>query len=175
MVNKPHALILTCLLCIFCSVTSGQNIKGHYVARSQEDGTLYYTMPVSLFKNDKLGDLTFDLTYKQNSKTVTMNFTYLMEQPTSADSIKIINGSVIISGETKKIYIEPYKNMWKHRYTLSDSITNFNSFYTEKNASEAIIYAGEKEYRYKVKKSAWKNYLPIGNKIFQMIELNEKK
>lgn len=174
MVNKFQGFILLGVLCIFCPSALGQNIKEHYVARSMSGGTLYHTMPVTLFENSESGDITFDLTYKQGSKVVIMNFTYLMKQPTPADSVQFINGSTIISGLVEQLYIEPNQKQWKHRYTLSDRMDKFSPFFSNKEVVEAIIYSEGTAHRYKAKKSAWNGYAPIGYKIFEMIKLNNK-
>ncbi|MEG2064215.1 MAG: hypothetical protein RSB23_02230 [Alistipes sp.] len=137
------------------------------------DGILYHTMPMTLFENSTFGALIFDLTYMQNSDVVTMNFSYWTQQPVSADSVKFISSTSVISGAVKKLYIEPDKKRWKHRYTLSETMGKFSSFFSNKVASEAIIYSKGVPYRYQVKKSDWNKYAPIGYKIFEMIQFNE--
>lgn len=172
MVSKLRCLLLFSSF-VFCSVVSGQNIKGHYVSKSQPDGTIYHTMPVALFENSMSSDLIYDLTYKQHSGQVTLNFTYEMAQPLSADSVCFVSGSTVVSGAVQKMYVEPNQNKWKHRYTFTTEIAPFYLFYNEKTLPCVTIYANGKSYVYKVKRSAWRNYAPIGFKIFEMIRFNE--
>lgn len=164
--------MLFCLL-MFSSVALGQNIKGHYVSKSQPDGTIYHTMPVTLFENNTSGDLVFDLTYKQHSGRVTLNFTYEVAQPLSADSVRFVSGTTIFSGAVQKMYVEPNQKMWKHRYSLTTSIQPLYVFFNEKALPEVTIYADGKAYVYRVKRAAWRNYAPVGFKIFEMIRFNE--
>lgn len=171
--NFRRYSLLICFL-IFCSAVSGQNIKGHYVAKNQEDGTIYHTMPVTLFENSEVGDLTYDLTCKQQSGVVQLNFTYKMKQPFSADSVRFVSGATVFSGPVQKMYAEPDKKEWKHRYSLSVNVKPFYTFYDEKTLPEVTLWSGSKAYVYKAKKSAWKGYAPVGCKIFEMIRFNEK-
>lgn len=151
----------------------GQNIKGHYVAKSLSDGTLYHTLPVSLFESKEFGDITFDLTYKQGTQVVTMNFTYILDQPAPADSIRFASENTVIAGKVEKIYIEPDKKLWKHRYTCSVDVNKFEPFFSDQLPA-ATIYSKGSTFNYKVKKATWKTYAPIGFKIFKMIKFNEK-
>lgn len=172
--NSRRCCLLICSL-VFCSVVSGQNIKGHYVAKNQEDGTIYHTMPVTLLENSEVGDLAYDLTYKQHSGVVQLNFTYKMKQPFSADSVRFVSGATTFSGPVQKMYAEPAKEEWKHRYSLMVDVAPFYTFYDEKALPEVTLWSGKKAYVYKAKKSAWKGYAPIGYKIFEMIRFNETK
>lgn len=97
-----------------------------------------------------------------------------MEQPTPIDSVRFVSGAIAISGAVNKLYIEPNKNEWKHRYTFSGKIELFCAFFDENALPEVTLYANGKPYVYKVKKSAWRNYAPIGFKIFEMIRFNDK-
>lgn len=167
---------LTCLICslVFCSVVSGQNIKGHYVVKNQEDGAIYHTMPEALFENSESGSLIFDLTYKQHSGVVTLNFSFEMSQPMSIDSVRFVSSVARFGGEVRKMYVEPNKKQWKHRYSLSAPLKPFYLFFDESALPEVLLYSGGKPIVFKAKKSAWKSYAPIGYKIFDMIRFNEQ-
>ena len=53
-----------------------QDIRGRYVSKTQEDGTIYHTFPCTLFEHPEAGDLTFDITYKERTDGLaTLNFT----------------------------------------------------------------------------------------------------
>ncbi len=151
-----------------------QNISGHYVSKAEEDGMLYHTLPETLFASPKQGDLTFDITYKEGRDGMaTLNFTYVMEQMTSADSIRVaIPERVLLSGKVEKLYVEPTKKSWTHRYSFKTPVVGLYSFFDEETSPVLTIYSGGKAYSYPAKRSAWKSYAPIGYRIFKMIRAN---
>ena len=108
------------LLAVACiagaSMVSAQNIRSHYVSKAEDDGVIYHTFPVTLFENRETGDLTFDITYKENrSGRATINFTCRMPDAVPADSVRFAAGAVTMSGPVGKLYLEPGKKDWKHR------------------------------------------------------------
>lgn len=166
-----------CLLCMIClavaSAASAQQIRGHYVSKSEQDGTIYHTFPVTLFESREAGDLTFDITCKQGRDSAVVNFTYVMDRMTPADSIRFVSGRSVLAGAVGKIYIEPTKKQWKHRYTFSVPVGPLYTFFDEHELPRAVLYAGGREYPFEVRRSAWRSYAPVGYKIFEMIRVNE--
>lgn len=152
----------------------GQNIKGHYVAKTEADGTIYHTLPSTLFENRKCGDLIFDITYKSNADgRAVINFTYEMEATCPADSVCFVSGPTRMSGATKKLYISSEKKAWKHRYTFSVDVKSLYVFFDPAATPSVTLYAQGQAFVYPVKASAWKDYALVGNKIFQMVRMNE--
>lgn len=101
------------LLLGVCLSASAQKIKGRYVSKVQEDGTIYHTFPETLFSSREAGDLTFDITYKtRQDGTATVNFTYYAAQAAPSDSVRFEAGTVTLAGPVEKIYIEPEKKRW---------------------------------------------------------------
>lgn len=160
---------------MLCIPALGQNIKGHYVSKMQEDGTIYHTMPCTLFEGEGMGDLTFDITYKENpAGAATINFTYQTLQMLPADSVRFDTGRTSMAGKVEKLYIEPEKKTWKHRYSFATTVEPLYTFFDATAEPRVVLYSQGRTYEFRVKKSAWKGYAPIGNKIFEMIRINEK-
>lgn len=162
------------MLCAVTFTAQGQNIKDHYVARNDEKGTVYHTFPNKLFESREHGDLIFDVTYRDRTDGLaTLNFTYEMVTMTPVDSVRFTSGRTQMRGVVEKLYIEPTKKTWKHRYTFKTPVVALYTFFDAAQQPEAVLYAGGKAYVYTVKPSAWRSYAPIGNKIFSMIRVNE--
>ncbi|MFR0905671.1 MAG: hypothetical protein ACLSVO_06560 [Alistipes sp.] len=163
------------LLLGVCLSASAQKIKGRYVSKVQEDGTIYHTFPETLFSSREAGDLTFDITYKtRQDGTATVNFTYYAAQAAPSDSVRFEAGKVTLAGPVEKIYIEPEKKRWVHRYTFSVDADALARFFDPAAQPEATLYpAGGRPVRYHVQKSAWRDYAPVASKIFEMIRYNE--
>lgn len=172
-----NRLALTVAACLaITGQVAGQSIKGHYVAKTEADGTIYHTFPSALFENKVSGDLVFDITYKSNSeKRATINFTYTMKTVNPVDSVRFVCGATRIDGSAAKIYISPEKKSWKHRYTFSADLKSLSLFFVKAADSPSVtLYIGGKVVVFNVKPSAWNSYAPIGNKILEMIRMNER-
>lgn len=156
------------------SEAPAQNIRGHYVSKAEQDGVIYHTFPCTLFENREAGDLTFDITYKEHRDSLaTINFTYEMERATPADSIRFLSGATVMGGKVEKIYLEPGRKRWKHRYSLRVPFRNLMTFFDETATPRVMLFAGGETYVYDVKRSAWRSYAPVGYKICEMIRVNE--
>jgi len=167
-------LPLLLLLCAGPGVRA-QSIKGRYVSRAQEDGTVYHTFPETLFEHPEAGDLTFDITYKSHCDgRATINFTYEMARMTPVDSVRFVSGDAVLAGPAEKIYVEPEKKRWKHRYGFRTDAAPLHRFFDERQTPEVWLYAGGEAYRFRVKRSAWRSYAPVGFRIFEMIRANER-
>ncbi len=139
------------------------------------DGVIYHTFPVTLFENREAGDLTFDITYKEHrGGRATINFTCRMAQAVPADSVRFAADAAVMSGPVDKLYLEPEKKQWKHRYTFDADGSKLCGFFDERALPEVTVYVGGKPYVYRAKRSAWRSYAPIGYRIFDMIRVNEQ-
>lgn len=167
------------LLAVFvlaCGSVAGQNIRGHYVSRADDDGTIYHLLPVTLFESRRNGDLTFDITYKEGPQgRAVLNFTYFAAAPLPADSVAFDAGRVVLAGPVERFYIEPDKKVWKHRYSLQTEAPLVRAFFDEEALPRVVVYSGGETCPYEVKKSAWRSYAPVGRRIFEMIRLNETR
>lgn len=153
---------------------AGQNIRSYYVSKAETDGTIYHTFPVTLFEHPQAGDLTFDLTYKEHhTGRATLNFTCRLAEADAVDSVRFESGRVVMAGPVGKLYLEPEKRGWKHRYTFDLDASKLCGFFDEKAQPEVVLYVGGKPWVYRVKRSAWRSYAPVGYRIFEMIRVNE--
>ena len=151
-----------------------QKISSHYLSKLQEDGTIYHALPVELFKSSEHGELRYDVTYKERRDgLVTLNFTYEMAEATPIDSITLQSGRVVMGGKPSKLYIEPTKGGWKHRYSVRFPFQQMALFYDGQATPVVTLHAQQRHFSYAVKRSAWREYAPIGYKIFEMIRINE--
>lgn len=168
------------LLVLFCTAgivfaLQAQNIRGHYVSKAEPDGVIYHTFPCTLFENRDAGDLTYDITYKEHRDGyAVINFTYEMEQATPADSVRFTTGRTVMAGPVEKLYLEPGKKRWRHRYSFRTPVAPLRTFYDEATLPEVTVYSGGRAYVYGVKRAAWRSYAPVGYKIFEMIRVNEE-
>lgn len=168
-------LLLAALCCAGAATLAAQNIRSHYVSKAEADGVIYHTFPVTLFGNAEAGDLTFDITYKENrGGRATLNFTCRLPQAVPADSVRFASGTVTLAGPVEKLYLEPEKKGWKHRYTFETDGSKLCGFFDEQAVPAVTLYVGGTPYVYRVKRSAWRSYAPIGYKIFEMIRINER-
>lgn len=169
-----HLLLAALCIAGTCTALPAQNIRGHYVSKAEADGVIYHTFPVTLFENRDAGDLTYDITYKENRGRATVNFTCRMAQAIPVDSVRFASGGLEIVEPAGKLYLEPEKKGWKHRYTLDVDFSLLCRFFDEKAEPEVTLYAGGRPHAYFVKRSAWRSYAPVGYRIFEMIRVNER-
>lgn len=175
---KRSAYLLLCCFCLLATAGHAQKIKGRYTSRAQEDGTLYHLYPVELFSNRANGNLTFDITYKAlktpaEDPQATINFTYYADRTQPADSILFRCGSLAMRGKTEKIYIEPDKKRWKHRFTVSVPVAQLERYFDESQTPEVLLFTRQGEIVFPVRRSEWRSYAPVGFRIFEMIRYNE--
>lgn len=169
-------LLLAIAFVLACGVAAGQNIRGHYVSKANDDGTIYHLLPVTLFESRTLGDLTFDLTYKEHQDgRAVLNFTYMAPAPLPADSVRFVSGPTTLGGTVEKFYIEADKKLWKHRYSLKADAALLRAFFDEEFTPQVTLYSEGTPYPYQAKRSAWRSYAPIGRKILEMIRVNESR
>lgn len=155
-------------------MVSGQNIKGHYVSKAEADGTVYHTLPCTLFTNRDAGDLTFDTTYKEHGDgQATINFTCQRKEMTAVDSVRLISGRIELRGMAGKIYIAPEKKEWRHRYSFKADMKALYGFFDVSAEPQIVLYSGGNAIVYKVKSAAWKSHAPVMSRIFEMIRINE--
>lgn len=155
---------------------AGQKIGSYYVAKAEPDGMIYHTFPVTLFEHPQAGDLTFDLTYKEHrAGRATLNFTCRMERADRVDSVRFESDRVVMAGPVEKLYLEPEKRGWKHRYTFDLDASQLCGFFDEMAQPKVVLYVGGEALVYRVKRSAWRSYAPVGYRIFEMIRINEER
>ena len=169
--NRIKKCIALFILLIFYPSVYGQNIKRYYVFSSQEKGSIFHLLPVALFEDMDGEKLSYDLTYTSWNDSITMNFTYKKPKPLKIDSIKYVSGESRVTGKVDKLYVEPVSEKWIHRYALKSKAMDFFPIYDMNATPEIIICSNGKKYIYRVRGADWRKYVPIGQKIFEMIHL----
>lgn len=155
---------------------AAQNIRGHYVSKAEPDGVIYHTFPCTLFENRDAGPLTFDITYKEHRDGMaTINFTYEAARALPADSVRFVAGRTTMAGPVEKIYLEPGRKGWKHRYSFRAPVERVGAFFDEQATPSVTLRAGDTAVVYRVRRSAWRSYAPVGYRIFEMIRVNEAR
>lgn len=96
-----------------------------------------------------------------------------MAEPLPADSVCFRSGTTRIAGRVERLYIEPERRMWVHRYSLSTDVAPFYRFFDPEAEADVTLYSGGRALRYGVKRRAWRSYAPVGFRIFEMIRCNE--
>ena len=169
--------LLLLLMASLPLVATAQKIKNHYVVREEADASILYMMPVTLFEADGYGELTYDITWRdgvgEDSLPATLNFTYYAPDPLEADSLEIRGREVSLAAPCRKLYIDPENRRWKHRYTLSFPVEELFVLYQE-SSPEVVLHTPKGEVRFEVKRRAWGEYQPIGQRIVETIRLNRR-
>ncbi len=168
-----------CLLIIalLSSVTTmfAQKLDGHFVSRTEAEGTIYFLYPREIFRGESDGKMmTHDLTVRPACDSTVMNFTYRMATPTPIDSVVVTSsGGLKVGRKAKRLFLEPDGKEWVHRYSLEGHYGEFKRFYSVEHPVRVELYTKDgKSFRYVADQKAWKKYAPIGGAIFSVIELN---
>ncbi len=168
---------LSVVLLMMCCVSAvAQKIDGHYVSRSEADGTIYFLLSQELFADEQGRTLKYDLTVKRSRSgeedTVRMNFSYVNDTVKPVDSLWLSSQRVDIKGGVEKIYIEPSRKEWSHRYSFVGDLDDFMRLYDVGSPATLTLYSGGEAVVYRSKDGEWRRYSPIGLRIFEMIRLN---
>ena len=169
---KLLILLLTAAFATFGLSLSGQNIKNYYVSRQQENGTIYHIFPLTLFSEKQSGDLTMDITHLDHSDTTTVNFTYYHKTAAPADSLTLVAGDWKKSYPIGKIYIEPDKKNWVHRYSLLLPQRDLETFFGPDQSPQIILPLPSGRTIYSVNRSDWNKHAPAVRSIFAVIAIN---
>ncbi len=169
--NLAKRITLIIALLTLSLSTYGQSVKGHYVSKTIDGGTLYHLLPKTLFHSES-NELSYDLTYSSASDSITMSITFVSPEITKLDAMKVESQKMNVKDGLTRLYIEPKGKEWIHRYSMSTKAEPFFNLYTPKTTPQITLYNGDDEYIYTVKESAWKKYAPIGSRIFEMLKLD---
>lgn len=151
-----------------------QEIGGHYVSRVEADGTIYHTLPRTLFNHAEAGDLTFDLTYKTGGNGLaTLNITNCSADEAPVDSLRLAGEGLAQTFPAERIYAEPEARRWRHRSTCRVPLAAVEIFFGQQHP-EMIVYTAGRAIPYRAKRAAWRSYAPAGRRIVKMIRSNEQ-
>lgn len=166
-------LLLALLAAAIALPAAAQEVGGHYVSRVEADGTIYHTLPRTLFDHAEAGDLTFDLTYKTGSDGLaTLNITSHSAAEAPVDSLRLTGEELALTLPAERIYTEPEARRWRHRSTCRVPLAAIETFFGQQHP-EVIVYTAGRAIPYSAKRSAWRSYAPAGRRIVKMIRSNE--
>lgn len=158
---------------LLCTTVVAQKIGGYFVSKSDESGTVYFLESQKIFAASTGDQLEYDLTTRDDSDSISMNFTYRTDSATPIDSIRIESPSVTFGGKVNKLFIEPERKVWAHRYIYTGLRSDIISLYKDSDSTPSItLYSGDDILRYDAIQSKWRRYTPIGSRIFEMIDVN---
>jgi len=172
---KKYLLLTICILS--AGWLTAQNIKGKYLSRSTDQGTVTYIYPQKGYDSKKLaGKLIYDITHSTATDSVTFNFTYISKNPLPLDSVVFSNNDINYSIPTEILYIEPKKgNKWENRISAVLDAKTFKDIRTQKSPCDLTIYPRKEEkytenYIFKISEKDWNKNTSIINKIFDVIK-----
>jgi hypothetical protein len=173
----------TCSFIIFMAIMlsltpiylSAQKISKYYTQRSQEGGDLFFIFPNEDFSNRQARtDFAFDITYISGRDSAVVNFTFHSKNPASADTLLIASGNKTISSPTKKLYTDFVKNKWEYRYSANFKYEDLQKVLSFNIAPKFVVVDSGGKHEYRTKKGKWKKYAAALNKIFFIIDENQK-
>ena len=165
---------LISFLLLLSSVCSAQNISKYYKSSKQENGVLYFVMPKMEFDNKSNGsNLNYDITYLTTLDSATVNISFTDDSVNSIDRISFVQNGKEFSSNPKKIYIEPHKSKWVHRYTSRFLFNDLHFLFAQEISPKMILHtsAGAKELT--VNQSSWRKNSVIVSRVFSMIKLSK--
>ena len=168
---------LTLLVFLFLPYPgNGQNITKYYKISKQSNGILYFVMPKMVFENSLNGSiLNYDITYLTVNDSATVNFSYLNNSAILIDSIAIIQSSKKFFSKTKKIFIEPQKSTWNHRYSSRFLFGDLTFVFNQETDPKILIYSNSGVSELLIKQKNWIKNADIVSKVFTMIRLSKEK
>lgn len=173
---KKYILLTLCI--ISTGWINAQNIKGKFISRSTDEGTITFIYPQKGYENKDLhSKLIYDITHSSATDSVTFNFTYLSKDPLPADSIIFYNEDIKYSVPTTMFYIDLKKeNKWENRASAILTAEIFEKIRIQKTPCYIALYSKEEKnepirnYVFKISANDWKKNTDIINKIFQAIK-----
>lgn len=155
---------------------NAQKISRYYKSTIQGNSILYFVMPNMEFENSLNGSkLNYDITYLTINDTATVNFSYIDKSVAIIDSIVFVQNNKRFSSSSKKLFIEPQKTKWYHRYSSRFSFNDLIFLFAQENRPQIMIYTKSVTEELNIKPSDWKRNAAIVTRILSMIKLNREK
>ena len=152
------------------SAATAQNPDKYYTRRVQEGGDVFFVYPNEDFRNtDDRSAFAFDITMREGADTATINFTYYSENPLPASKLGIKTTEMNIESDVTKLYVDPLKKNWEHRYTVSIPAGQLIRVFTEPLPPRFVIETKSGKLVYEAKNRKWEKYAGVINKIFYMV------
>ncbi len=162
----------------FSLMTNAQNISKYYELSIQENGALYFIQPKYEFKaKRKRCKLSCDLTFLTSNDSVSLNFSFFDTNIITIDSISFVQeNNKQIASKTRKIYVEPVKKLWLHRYSARFLFDDIKSMFNQEKKITVLIYHDQSSsIQLYTKKGKWEKQSTIMSKIFALINANKKQ
>jgi hypothetical protein len=154
---------------------TAQKISKYYTQRSQDGGDLFFIFPNEDFSEKRTKtDFAFDITYVSGRDSAVVNFTFHSKNPAAADSLVILSVNQSIASPTKKLYTDFVKNKWEYRYSANFKNEDLQKVLSSDIAPKFVVVDSGDRYEYRTKKGKWKKYAAALNKIFFIIDENQK-
>jgi hypothetical protein len=164
------------LLLIICvSVGSyGQKLSKYYTSRLQPQGTLYFIYPIEGFKSAKdKSTFTFDITYRTESDTATINFSYYVDSVQPADSIYFLLATDTLKSSVVKIFTDWEKKRWHHRYYTNFTFQEIAAIFHSSTIPTIRVVSPAGYTDHRITKRKWQKYSKALTKIMISIGVNK--
>lgn len=161
---------------IVTNTCDAQKISRYYKSSVQGNSTLYFVMPDMKFSNvQKGGTFFFDITILTSNDSATVNFSFIDNSIRQIDSLLFVLKDKWLSSNSKKIFIEPQKARWNHRYTSKFSLSDFMVLFAQENRPKVVISSKSGIEELEIRQGVWKRNAAIVTQILTMIKLSKEK
>jgi hypothetical protein len=157
---KPLKIIALFVVLFCCAASiSAQNLSKYYTSRHQPGGTLYFFYPNEDYRNrDTRAEIIFDVTYRQGSDTVVVNFSTFTAKPQRIDSIHFLVDGNTTTANARQLFLDFEKKRWQNRYTAIIPYEAFHSFIHASAPPEIMVSSDGGADRYTIKPRHWRRY-----------------
>ncbi|MDR1202236.1 MAG: hypothetical protein LBL58_11520 [Tannerellaceae bacterium] len=168
--------VLLILLMAIPFVGNTQKIHRQYTFYPQEGGNVYFIRPQKVFESNNaeaLKKLVYDITYLAGRDSVSFTFTYYTHQVLKIDSVRLLTDKkdVLFEGKAITYFIQPKKNYWQQRASLTLPYELLVKTFQEDN-SFIISLMGGKSINYQMKPKVWKKQSQMVSNIFNVVKYN---
>lgn len=173
---KPLINIALLFILFGCTASiSAQNLSKYYTSRQQPGGVLYFFHPNEDFSNrDARSDFIFDVTYRQGSDTVVVNFSTFTAKPQRIDQISFVVDNDTTATLARQLYLDFEKKRWQNRYTAIIPYEALHSFIHASAPPEIMVSSDGGTDRYTIKLRHWLRYAEATKMVLLIIESTDE-
>lgn len=125
-------LFLCSLFFLVCSVISAQSIEKRYRSYLTSTGMLHFIGKKKLTKTETLSNFEYDITYIAGEDSATVNFSFLIDAPTSVKQAMLDNGhNTAMLCNPRMMFRDVIKRGYKIRTTTKVSFEVLRKFYED--------------------------------------------
>jgi hypothetical protein len=171
---KKYVLLI--LLAAVPFVGDAQKLHRQYSFYPQEGGNVYFIHPQKVFESNNAGalkKLVYDITYLAGKDSASFTFTYYTYHVMKIDSVTFLNDKedVLFEGKAITYFIQPKKNYWQQRVSLTLPYALLVKTFQEEN-SFIISLTGKESISYQMKPKVWKKQSQMVSNIFDIVKYN---